>query len=258
MEALTCKLEQFEGPLDLLLTLIQKNKVNIADIPISMICDQYMEYIAEANRVDMEIAAEFMVMASELMLIKSKMLLPRVEDDEEDPRKELADALARYQQAKTAASILAPAYEIYIGRLVKDSDEISIDKTFVLPQSPEKLYAAIKRIISYNAAMEDAKEHAFTPMIKKPVVSVKLKIAGIINKLKKGSRLSHGELLCDSESLPDLIAAFIGILERIKTHHIIMEENEYDINSVHGNDTVFTLNTDESTIIKEETTEIIV
>ncbi len=258
MEALTCKLEQFEGPLDLLLTLIQKNKVNIADIPISMICDQYMEYIAEANRVDMEIAAEFMVMASELMLIKSKMLLPRVEDDEEDPRKELADALVRYQQAKIAASILAPAYEIYSGRLVKDSDEISIDKTFVLPQSPEKLYAAIKHIISYNAAMEDAKEHAFTPMIKKPMVSVKLKIAGIINKLKKGSRLSLGELLCDSDSIPDLIAGFIGILELIKTHHIIMEENEYDINSVHGSDTVFTLNTDESTIIKEETAEIIV
>ena len=95
MAELTYKLEQFEGPLDLLLSLIAKNKVNIEDIPISLICDQYMEYINEAQRLDMEVASEFIVMASELMLIKSKMLLPRTEEDTEDPRKLLTDALLR-------------------------------------------------------------------------------------------------------------------------------------------------------------------
>ena len=74
MEAITYRLEQFEGPLDLLLTLISKNKVSIADIPIAMICDQYMEYIVEAQELNMDIASEFIVMASELILIKSKML----------------------------------------------------------------------------------------------------------------------------------------------------------------------------------------
>ena len=68
MEAVTYKLEKFEGPLDLLLSLIQKNKVSITDIPISLICDQYIEYIEEAQALDMEIASEFIVMASELML----------------------------------------------------------------------------------------------------------------------------------------------------------------------------------------------
>ncbi|MBE6662484.1 MAG: segregation/condensation protein A, partial [Ruminococcaceae bacterium] len=89
MDALTYRLDQFEGPLDLLLTLIHKNKVNIEDIPISLICDQYMQFVREAQSMDMDIAAEFIVMASELMLIKSKMLLPRDEEVEEDPRKQL-------------------------------------------------------------------------------------------------------------------------------------------------------------------------
>ena len=89
MENITYRLDQFEGPLDLLLTLIHKNKVNIEDIPIFLICDQYMQYITEAQNMDLDIATEFLVMASELMLIKSKLLLPRVEEDGEDPRKTL-------------------------------------------------------------------------------------------------------------------------------------------------------------------------
>ena len=79
IEQLTYRLEQFEGPLDLLLTLISKNKVSITDIPIAMICDQYMQYIDEAREMNLEIASEFIVMASELMLIKSRMLLPHEE-----------------------------------------------------------------------------------------------------------------------------------------------------------------------------------
>ena len=139
MDSITYRLEQFEGPLDLLLTLIQKNKVSITDIPISLICDQYMEYITEAQLLDMDIASEFIVMASELMLIKSRMLLPREEEDEDDPRATLTDALLRYQQAKEAAAKLSPMYAFYSGRMVKDTDEISVDKTFVADQDVTSL-----------------------------------------------------------------------------------------------------------------------
>ena len=110
MESVTYRLDQFEGPLDLLLTLIQKNKVSITDIPIALICDQYMAYITEAQELDMDIASEFIVMASELMLIKSRMLLPKAEENGEDPRAPLTDALLRYQQAKEAAAKLSPLY----------------------------------------------------------------------------------------------------------------------------------------------------
>ena len=82
MESVTYRLEQFdfEGPLDLLLALIQKNKVNITDIPISLICDQYLAYIEAAQDLNMELTGDFIVMASELVRIKSKMLLPRPQE----------------------------------------------------------------------------------------------------------------------------------------------------------------------------------
>ena len=131
MDAITYRLEQFEGPLDLLLSLIQKNKVSITDIPIALICDQYMEYIEEAQALDMEIASEFILMASELMLIKSRMLLPKTEENGEDPRMPLTDALLRFQQAKEAAGKLTPLYNFYSARMVKDTDEITVDKSFV-------------------------------------------------------------------------------------------------------------------------------
>ena len=116
LEPLTYRIDQFEGPLDLLLALIQKNKVSITDIPIVMICDQYMEYLAESERMDLEIASEFIVMASELMFIKSRMLLPHEEGTENDPRREIANALLLHQQAKAAAQELRPMYEMYSGR----------------------------------------------------------------------------------------------------------------------------------------------
>ena len=87
---LSYNLETFEGPLDLLLSLISKNKIDINDIPISLVCDQYMEYLAKAEAFDIELSSDFIVMASELMLIKSRMLLPRNEEEEEDPRAALA------------------------------------------------------------------------------------------------------------------------------------------------------------------------
>ena len=83
MDNPTYKLEVFEGPLDLLLRLIEKNKVSITDIPIALIFEQYSEYLDLMRRMDMEIAGEFIVMASELMLIKSRMLLPRNEEESE-------------------------------------------------------------------------------------------------------------------------------------------------------------------------------
>ena len=86
MDEINYHLPIFEGPLDLLLSLISKNKVDISDIPIALIFDQYMEYINMAEAVNMELAGDFIVMAAELMLIKSKMLLPAPEKTEEDPR----------------------------------------------------------------------------------------------------------------------------------------------------------------------------
>ena len=257
MEAITYRLDQFEGPLDLLLNLISKNKVSIADIPIAMICDQYLAYIVEAKELNMDIASEFIVMASELILIKSKMLLPKPEEDEEDPRAMLADALLRYKQAKEAAVKLAPMFAYYSGRMVKDTDEISVDKTFVADQSPLALEKAIRQIIAANNALERAQQTAFKPMISKPVVPVELKIVGILKRMDKGGgKATLKDLLDDSVSLPDLIAIFIGVLELIKVKKILIDESD-DVSdlpegNLHGENTRFIINTNEDEV--EEST----
>ena len=243
MDEIKYKLNDFEGPLDLLLTLIQKNKVSIEDIPISLICDQYMEYLNEAETLNMDIATEFLVMASELMLIKSKMLLPKVKEDEEDPRAALADALLKYSQAKEAAKKMALLYPKFSCRMEKDTDEISIDKTFVADQEVESLSAAVRRIITYNENRPKPEKNVFTPMISSPIVPVEVKIAVILSKMESEKRsFKITELLSDAVSLPDLIAIFLGILELIKVRRINLVEDEGNISSVFGEDASLEIN----------------
>ena len=225
MEAISYRLESFEGPLDLLLSLIHKNKMAIDDIQINIICEQYLEYIEQAQMLDMELASEFIVMASELMLIKSKLLLPKTEE-EEDPRTALADALLKYQQAKEAAKKLALLYPKFSGRLEKDTDEITIDKSFVLDQQIESLCLAVRRIITYNENRPKLERSVFTPMISSPIVPVEVKITGILNRMSKKKATTLKELLSDSVSLPDMIAIFLGVLELIKIRKILIYETE--------------------------------
>ena len=252
MESVTYRLDQFEGPLDLLLTLIQKNKVSITDIPISIICDQYMEYITEAQSLDMDVASEFIVMASELMLIKSKMLLPRPEEEEADPRAELTDALLRYQQAKEAAGKLAPLYAYHSARMIKDTDEISVDKTFVADQDVTALCSAVRRIIAYNNALEKAANTAFKPMISKPIIPVEIKIVSILRHMEKKSVASLEELIIGEATLPDLIASFLGVLELIKIRKLIIADDIDEENALLRSSTRLILNTDDSTVEESE------
>ena len=243
MENMTYRLTDFEGPLDLLITLIEKNKYNILDIPIAAICDQYLEFISEAHALDMEITTDFLTMASQLMVWKSAMLLPHEEAAEKPPRFDLSDILLRHQHMKEAAPKMHPLYAYFTNRMVKDTDEIAPDKTYVADQDPLSLCAAVRRINAYRDAMEKVKTN-FTPMVSKPIVPVEGKIVMILNTLNTFGTATLRELLEDAPSLPDLIASFMGVLELIKVRKILMEEHEDEENSVHGESTRFFLNPD--------------
>lgn len=246
MDELTYHLQVFDGPLDLLLNLIRKNKVEISDIPIALICDQYMAYIGEAESMDFELTSEFIVMASELMLIKSKMLLPQTEPEAEDPRAALAETLLKYRQAKAAAARMASLYASYSGRMVKDTDEISVDTTFVADQSVVSLCRAVRRIISYREEKPHAERVTFTPMIASPIVPVEAKIVGILRHFKpRGTDETESDtpvrldtLLDDAVSLPDMIAIFLGVLELIKLRRLILLETAETPRAVFGADAV--------------------
>ena len=258
IEQVTYRLDQFEGPLDLLLSLITKNKVSITDIPIALICDQYMEYIEEAQRMDLEIASEFIVMASELMLIKSRMILPHEEGTENDPRREIADALLLYQQAKIAAKELRPLYEEYSGRYVKDTDDVPPEKGLPLDLDPALLIKALNSVMRKIriANSERTPKDLVNPLIKHKIVSVEEKIEEICALLEDREEASLFFLLKDAESRSELVARFMGVLELIKikrimitTVHFVEDVAEYDAT---GLEMKFALNPD---FIPSEATE---
>lgn len=224
IEQLTYRLDQFEGPLDLLLTLISKNKVSITDIPISLICDQYMEYIEQAQRMDPDIASEFIVMASELMLIKSRMLLPHEEGTENDPRREIADALLLYQQAKLVANELKPRYEEYSGRYVKGTDEIPPERGLPLNLDANMLVKALDSVLRRIKVAESQRKPSelVNPLIKHKVISVEEMIEKMIGMLEEVGEATLFDLLRDSESRGELVARFMGVLELIKLRRILI------------------------------------
>ena len=222
MTELTYRLDQFEGPLDLLLMLISKNKVSITDIPIALICDQYMQYIDEAQKMDLDIASEFIVMASELMLIKSRMLLPHEEGTENDPRREIADALLLYQQAKLAAQEMRPLYDEFSARYTKGTDDIPPEKGLPLNLDSDLLIKALNSIMRRVRVSQSEKtpSELVNPLIKHKIVSVEEKIEEICELLDENEECSLFFLLKNSESRSELIARFMGVLELIKIHRI--------------------------------------
>ena len=229
MEELTYRLDQFEGPLDLLLTLIAKNKVSITDIPIAVICDQYMQYIEENRKMDLDIASEFVVMASELMLIKSRMLLPRDEENDPDPRAELIDALLIYQKAKEAAEELRPLYAEFSGRMAKDVDEIPPDRGVPMGLDPLLLSKAMNALLLRMREKERQPEHLITPLVKTKTYSVEIEIEGLVSHLSERGEASLFFLLKDAAERPQLLAMFMGLLELIKLKRVLIcDEIEED------------------------------
>ena len=246
MENMTYKLSDFEGPLDLLIALIEKNKMKITDISISLICDQYLEFLSEAETMDMEITTDFLVMASQLMVWKSASLLPKPEEVEKPPRYDLSDILIRHQHAKEAAPKMHPLYAFYSNRMVKDTDEISPDKTYVADQQITDQLTALRRANAHRDSIEKSKT-TFVPLVSKPIVPVEGKIVMILQTLNTFGTASLRELLQDAPTLADMVASFMGVLELIKVRKIVMEDDENDGNAVHGEHTRFFLNPDAPT-----------
>ncbi len=245
-QELTYKLDLYEGPLDLLLSLIAKNKMDIRNIPIAEICEQYMDYINEAQRLNLELAGEFIVMASELMLLKSRMLLPIAEEDGEDPRESLVDALLLYKKAKEAAEELRPLYAQYAGRLEKEEDEIPPEKGYPLGLDPALLSKALHKLLTRLRNEEQrAPSKLMSPLLKHRVVSVQGCISRIVTHLEEQPSASLFFLLKDAEDKAELVASFMGLLELIKLRRILICEEDLSEDDLRDGLTVrFALNPD--------------
>lgn len=226
MEQISFKLEVFEGPLDLLLHLITKHKLNINDIPITELLNQYMDYISRMSEQNMEIAGEFLEMAARLVYIKTVSLLPQREEAEQ-LKKELQGRLIEYSLCKKTAEIMK---ERYIGNVfaVRDQLKIEFDNTYPIIHNPQELLDAYMKI-QVKPPEEKVKTEAFNTIVKKKIVSVTSKIIFVLRRLyKSGTCLMDGlfEGLTDRS---ERVAVFLAVLELTKSGRIMLNDDNTEI-----------------------------
>lgn len=230
MDGLKLKIEHFEGPLDLLLALITKNKIDIFDIPIADIADQYMEYIDGMRALNMDITSDFIRMAAELMLIKSKMLLPK-QPDAEDPRKELVDSLLEYKRAKELAAFLKLQSETYYDRFTKAPDEG--DGIYSREHAAALLTEAFERIKIRRAQKPVGTVELFEKLEKEKYYTVNEKIVFIIRfmfrKEREGEEAEFSELFETCHSRNEIIAVFLALLELVKSGRIDIRKQRQEL-----------------------------
>ena len=209
----------FEGPLDLLLHLVRKHKLDIVEIPIAELLRQYIETIEQWKRVDLEIATEFLEMAARLVLIKSSMLLPKHEEEAEQMRRELSGELIEYELCRKAAARLAAGYiggDLYL----RDAAEIEPDHTYRILHSPVALYDAYFSAAGRGRRRLPPPAKAFSGIIERKVASVSSKILFVLRKLYRKNTLDYHSLFEQSQSKSELVATFLALLELIKGSRI--------------------------------------
>jgi len=215
------KLEVFEGPMDLLLSLIHKHKLDIYDIPITELVDQYMAYVRAMQAEDMELASEFLEMAARLVYLKTVSLLPSREEAEE-LKKELTGELLEYRDCQIMAEKLkekAQGFDLY----TKLPEETEQNTDYPLLHEPEELYRAYRLALGKGRRKLPPPVESFTFIVKKTVVSVSSKISKIMASLAGRRKQSFNHLIAQSESRSDMVAVFLAILELMKDKKVKTE-----------------------------------
>lgn len=228
--ALTVKLQVFEGPLDLLLHLIEKAEVDIYDIPIAEITDQYIGYINLMQELDLEVASEFLVMAATLLEIKSKMLLPKPkretpEEEVADPRAELVQKLLEYKKYKDISSALKDklgVYEKVFYKLPEPIEDYITDFNSISNVTVDMLVSSFQSILLKNSK---AKKSNYREIFRE-VVTVEDKIKHINKLLITRPSFYFNELFKECADKYEIIVTFLALLELIKRRSIMAEQQK--------------------------------
>ena len=211
---LSYKLDCYEGPLDLLLSLIAKNKINIYDIVIADLLEQYMEQIKLMRENQMDVASEFLAMASRLVYIKSAMLLPKHEEEAEELKRELSGQLIEYQLCKEIASKLSGIYDF--DTFYKDASPVKFDLTYNRRHDPKDIVKGYIDAVGRGKRKLPPPQSAFSGIIERKIVSGNAKIITVMRRLWKGNRVRYVELFDTAEGRGDLVATFLAVLELVK------------------------------------------
>jgi segregation and condensation protein A len=218
-DAFPVKLEQFEGPLDLLLHLIKKNEVNVHDIPIALIAAQYLDAIALMQEMDLDVAGDYLVMAATLIHIKSKMLLPRpetaanVEGEEEDPRDALVRRLLEHQKFKAAAGLLHEREQLRAAQWLRPDERVAAlagDE-----YEPEIEVDLFSLLTAFQAVVQRAR---LRPRVVLPAeqLPVEVRIDQLLARLSETEACGFEDLFADVHDRSGLIVTFLALLEMIR------------------------------------------
>ena len=217
MEKISYKLPVFEGPLDLLLFLISKNKLNIYDIQIADLLDQYMEHIRAMQEEDLDVASEFLEMAARLVYIKSTMLLPKHEEAEELKR-DLTGQLLEYQECKRVAALLASM--ISFDSFVRAPSEVEFDLSYRRTHRPDELLSAYLAAAGKGRRKLPPPPEAFSGIVARKIVSVASRIVYVMRSLWKKKEVRYDALFQQSSGRSDLVATLLAVLELVKGKRI--------------------------------------
>lgn len=229
-------LNTFEGPLDLLLHLIEKAQVDIYDIPISEITDQYMEYLNRAEKIDMELTSEFLVMASTLLEIKSKMLLPsdkrqddemQMEIEEADPRMELVKQLVEYKKYKKAAKKLKKYEERQKKVFNKPKEDLSQYINHEVEEINLNEMSLVELVNVFNKVL-NRRKRKIKPIdveeIQRDEITLEESMERLKDKLNKENKIKFSNLFNDNNTRSEIIVTFLSILELVKLNYITVKQ----------------------------------
>lgn len=235
-------LDSFDGPLDLLLHLISKNKVSIYDIPIAEILEQYMAVLREAETMDMDVAGDFIAMAAQLVYIKSRMLLPQREETpgEDDPRAELVDMLLEYQRFRQATAFFREKGEEGADMLTKAPEPLG-DAPREVHGVPNDLIRAANRLLRRVSRRIPPPAAAFSGIVGRGPVPVEGRVRAILRRFLHAVRLPLARLFDGACSRSEIVATFLAVLELSRTHRIRLhgegEDIELTLNDEKGSET---------------------
>ena len=225
MEKLLYKLELFEGPLDLLLHLITKNKLSIYDIEISEIFSQYMEHIELMKENNIEVQSEFLEMAARLVYIKTALLLPKKQEAEK-LKEELQGELIEYQACKDMAKFLSQ--NMSFDYIAKKPDKMETNTTYELFHNVGELISCYKNAVGEKLKKVPISPKTFTKLISRPIVSILSKAVFILKSLRKKGELFYTNLFQGMDK-PTAIATFLAVLELIKSKRICVVDQDTKI-----------------------------
>lgn len=224
------KIEEFEGPLDLLCYLVSKNKMEIETMNILEIIKQYLEYLEEMQKLNLEIASEFTVMASKLIYLKSKKILtkPVLEDEEEYTEEELIAKLEEYKKYKEISEKLNEQYSKYNYRITKKTEQILLPKKeFEGKYDKQELFNIYMDVITRYKEKDNINKQNIEKLIIKEKVTVKSKLREIFNIFKKTKSFVFNNVFSKKErSKQEIIAAFLGVLEMSNKNKVNILQEE--------------------------------